>query len=129
MPRTIAARRAEAATNIATMAARVEALRGELDAERRERRRFKAYLARKRERYIADTKMRFEAIDKAKAVAAQTGKRTKISCRMSTGGDAPPRPFADFDAQFQTKMHDIMSDIKAAEEDVRKAKAAREAMV
>ena len=65
----------------------------------------------------------------AKAVAAQTGKRTKISCRMSTGGDAPLRPFAHFDAEFQTKMHDIMSDIKAAEEDVRKAKAAREAMV
>ena len=125
----LAASRAEAAVDIAAKVAHVAALRGKLAALRRERTSLRARMAREDKRFVANETRRSEATAKARAAAMLSGKKLRTSDRMSTGGRAPRRRFESFDAEFQTKMHDIMRDIGAAEEGVRAAKAAREAMV
>ena len=129
MPTKLAERRAQAKADIAAREALVATLRDKLAAVRKERKNLKASQARADKRYLAEIEMRLKATEEAKAKASRTGKKSWISDRQSTGGPERPLPFRLFDAEFQTKMHDIMRDIMAAEEGVRKAKAAREAMV
>ena len=129
MPTQLAKRRAQAAADIAAREALVATLRDKLAAVRRERKNRKASQARAEKRYLAEIEMRSKATEEAKAKASRTGKKSWVSDRLSTGGPERPLPFRHFDAEFQTKMHDIMRDITDAQEGVRKAKAAREAMV
>ena len=129
MPTQRAKSSAQAAADIAAWKALVATLRDKLAAVRKERKNLKASQAQADKRYLAKIELRSKATEEAKFKAALIGRKTWISKRLSTDVPERPLPFRHFDAEFQTKMHDIMRDITDAEEGVRKAKAAREAMV